>query len=450
MNETKQLAQFVVDTRIEDIPKPVIERGKELFIDAVGAALAGSSKPLARKLSDYYHSRKCGLKEATAIGTGFLMSAEDAGLINGTSLHCTELEAVPRIGEQQPAFTVFGALAVAEMLGLSGKDVLEAFILGYEVHGRLSANCHGIPARGGWGCTTSALGVAAAAGKLLNFSTDQMRMAFGFASSQSGGLIENVGTTAHYMEMGIGVFHGIRSALWVKEGLTAMQDAIENPKGFSAFYGGKEKGGYDLKGMVRGLGKGKFYITDPGVSIKKYPTCMRTHCALDSVSLLLKKHNISFNDIAEVEVGENFYVHSLLKYPRPVSIDQSRYSMEHCMAAMLVDGKVDESTCTVEAINRLKKYWSKIKVVVHDEWPPERSHSRTPVTIRLKSGREFTNEMDKPLDPSKEEVVERYKANAGQALSKKQVEDSANGFMKLEKVKNIKELTKLVKGKQQK
>lgn len=448
MNTTEQLARFVVNTRIKDIPKPVIERAKVLFIDAVGAALAGVPMPLAKKLTNYYNQNNSGVKEATALGTGILMSAENAGLINGTSLHCTELEAVPRIGEQQPAFTVFAALALAEMLDLSGKDTLEAFILGYELHGRLSANAHGIPARGGWGCVTGTLGAAATAGKALKLSTDQMRMALGFASSQTGGLIENVGTTAHYMEMGIGVFHGIRSALWVKEGLTAMPDVIENPKGFSAFYAGKD--GYDLNGMVRDLGKGKFYITDPGASIKKYPCCMRAHCAMDSALLLRKENGISINDIAEVEVGENFYVHSLLKYPKPVSKDQSRYSMEHCIAAILVDGKVDEDTFTIAAINRLKKYRGKIKVVMHREWHPERTHSRTPVTIRLKNGKEFTNEMDKPLDPSTEAVIERYKANARQVLSKKQAEDSADRLMNLENVKRITDLTKVVKGRRQK
>lgn len=173
---------------------------------------------------------------------------------------------------------------------------------------------------------------------------------------------------------------------------------------------------------------------------------MRAHCAIDSALLLRKENNISFDDIAEVEVGENFYVHSLLKYPKPVSVDQSRYSMEHCIAAILVDGKADESAFTMEAINRLKKDRGRIKVVMHPEWPPERSHSRTPVTIRLKNGKEVTNEMDKPLDPSREEVIERYKANARQVLSKKQAEDSANGFMNLEKVKKIKELTRLVRG----
>lgn len=60
MNITEQLAQFVVHTKMKDIPQPVIERAKELFIDAVGSALAGARMPLARKLFNYYHQRKCG------------------------------------------------------------------------------------------------------------------------------------------------------------------------------------------------------------------------------------------------------------------------------------------------------------------------------------------------------------------------------------------------------
>ncbi len=444
MNVTEQLAQFVADTKFEDIPGPVVDRAKELFIDAIGAALAGATMPLSKKLTGFYNRRASGPKEATAIGTGLLMSVENAGMINGTSLHCTELEAVPRIGEQQPAFTVFAALAMGEMLELSGKDVLEAFILGFEIHGRLSAHAHGIPARGGWGCTTGTLGAAVAAGKALGLTREQLQMAIGFASSQTSGLIEHVGTTAHYIEMGIGVSHGIRCALWVKDGLTAMSDAIENRKGFSAFYAGK--GGYDLEGMVRGLGKGAFYITEPGVSIKKYPCCMRAHCAVDSAFVLMKENQISYKDIAEVAVGENFYVHSLLKYPRPESKDQSRYSMEHCIAAVIADGKVKENTFTVEAIKRLKNTRGKVKVTMHPDWPPGREDSRTPVTIKLRDGREFTHGMDKPLDPSREEIIERYKTNAVMVLSQKEAEETGESFMELERIPKVNELTKKVKG----
>lgn len=444
MSTTEKLAHFIVETRFEDIPSRVIERSKELLIDAVGAALAGSLMPVTKILTQYYTQKKNWVEEATAIGTGFLMSLEDATLINGTALHSTELEAVPMKGEQQPAFTAFSALAMAEKLGLSGRDVLEGFILGFEIHGRLSANAPGIPARGGWGCVTGTLGAAATAGKLLKFNTEQMRMALGFAASQASGLIEHVGTMAHFIELGMAIAHGVRSALWVKEGLTAMLDVIENPKGFCQFYAGK--GGYDLGEMMRGLGNGSFYITDPGVSIKKYPCCFRTHRALDATLELMQENSVSYEDVAEIVVDENLYDRSLLKYSEPGIGREARFSMEHCIAAALFDRKIDESTFSEEKVRSLKEARRKVKVIVHEEWPPERGAARTPVAIRLKNGKEYFRELSKPKDPTRQEIVNRYKANAKMVISGEEAEKSANQLMNIEKVEKVSELMKLVRG----
>lgn len=448
MGTTEKLSRFVVETKFEDIPSAVVERSKELLLDVVGAAVAGSVKPITKKLIQYYTRKKNLDKEATVMGTDLLMPLGEAVLIHGTSLHSTELEAVPKIGEQQPAFTALAALGVGEMLGLSGKDVLEGFILGYELHGRLSANSPGIPARGGWGCVTGTLGAAAATGKVLKLKTDQMRMAIGFAASQTSGLIEHVGTAAHYIELGIGVSHGVRSALWVKEGLTAMQDVIENPKGFCAFYAGK--GGYNLEEITRGLGSGSFYITDPGVSIKKYPCCMRAHCAIDAAFALINENKISYENVAEIEVGMNFYVNSLLKYPEPASGDQGRWSMQHCLAAVLVDGKIDENTFSLEKIRDLKEARKKIKAVMHPEWPPDRGSARTPVTIRLKNGQEYARDLDKPRDPSREEIVERHKALTKLILPEEKIKKSVDKIMELEKVRNVSEIMELVRGRRTK
>jgi 2-methylcitrate dehydratase PrpD len=373
------------------------------------------------------------------------MSLEDATLINGTSLHSTELEAVPMKGEQQPAFTVFSALAMAEKLGLSGRDVLEGFILGFEVHGRLSANAPGIPGRGGWGCVTGTLGAAATAGKLLKFNTEQMRMALGFASSQASGLIEHVGTTAHFVELGMAIAHGIRSALWVNEGLTAMLDVIENHKGFLMFYAGK--GGYDLEEVTRGLGSGSFYITDPGVSIKKYPCCFRAHRALDTTLELMDENHITYKDIDLIQVDENLYDRSLLKYSEPKIGREGRFSMEHCIAAALVDRKVDEETFSETKIQALREARQKVKVIVHEEWPPERGAARTPVLIRLKNGKEFQRELKKPKDPTREQILERYKANARMVLSDDAVKASTDQLMSLERVDKVDKLMELLRGK---
>ena len=443
MNTTEKLAQFVVETGFEDIPEPVVERSKEFFLDIIGAAVAGSAMPITKMLTQYYKQKKNVNGEATAMGCGYKTSFEDAALINGTSLHATELESVPMKGQQLTAIPACAALAIGEKFGLSGRDILEAFILGFEINGRISLNTPGISARGGWGATAGTLGAAVTAGKMLKLNTDQMRMAIGLAASQATGLIEQIGTMTHFIELGIATANGARSAVWVKEGLTAIPDVLENPLGFCQYYAGE--GGYNLDEMTRDLGK-SYFVTEPGASIKKYPCCYRTHRALDATLELAEENNISYEDVAEVRVDENLYDLSLLKYPEPAVGREGRFSMEHCLAAALVDRRVDEETFSDEKVHALKEARAKIKVIFHDEWPPDRASARTPVLIKLKNGQEFFRELDKPKDPTREQIVARYKSGAMSILSEEEINNSVSKIWNLEKVGKIGELMDLVRG----
>jgi 2-methylcitrate dehydratase PrpD len=442
MEATEQFSKFVVETHLEDVPTPVVERAKDLLIDAVGAAILGASMPVTRLFTGFYKRRAGGIKEATVLGSNLMLPIDYAVLVNGTSLHSTELEAVPMIGEQQPAFTSLGALSAAECFGLSGKKVLEGFITGFEVHGRLSAYLHGIPLRGGWGCVTGTLGVAATTAKVWDFSTEQVRMALGLASSQAGGLIEHAGTMTHYAELGLAMNHGVNAALWVKEGVTAMQDVIENRKGFCRFYA---VDGYDVAQITKGLGEGEYYITKPGAYIKKYPCCFRAHRSLDTVKELMKENHLTEKDIAEIRIDENEYDHSLLKYPEPRTSSECRFSMQHLVSAMMMDGKVEESSLSEEKIKSLASARKKVNVEVHPEWPPERAASRTPVTIKLTSGKEISRELANPIDPPREKFIEAFKLRAGTALTKNAVEEASAMLMDLEKIKDIRQITALLR-----
>lgn len=445
MNTTERLAEYAVKTRIEEIPVAVVDRAKELLLDAIGAAVAGSRMPIMGMLGPYYKAKRSVKGEATVIGSGYLTSAEDAALINGTSLHGTELEAVPIKGVQLTAIPAFAALAVGEKFDLSGRAVLEGFIVGFDVYGRISLNTPGISARGGWGCVTGNIGAAVAAGKMIKLSMDQMRMAIGLGASQAAGLIEQIGTMTHFIELGIASGNGVRAALWAREGLTSIPDVLENRKGFCQFYAGE--GGYHLEGMIQGMGS-SFFVSDPGVFIKKYPCCFRIHRALDATFELLQENKVSYADIAEVRVDENLYDRSLLKYSEPVVGNDGRFSMEHCLAAAMVDGRVDEKTFSAEKIGALKEARKKVRVVVHEEWPPDRASARTPVTMKLKSGKEYAKELEEPKNPTRGKVVERYKECVRGILTADEVEKSAEMIMNLEKAQKLSDVMRLVKGRE--
>ena len=445
MGVTEKLADFVVGRSFADLPKEAVGRAKELILDAVGTAILGSGTPVSKIIANYSKETGCA-PEATVVGGGFKTSVTWASLNNATSSHSTELEADSIKGGPVPLHTIFASLAVGEKFGLSGQAVLEGFILGFELQGRIYDATPGMSKRGFLGANVcGCLGAAAVAAKMLKLDAHQIRTALGIAASQAGSIRQQVGTLTHFIEFGIYSRNGVESALLAKAGITALTDVIENPLGLCHLFAGE--GNYDLEEMTKGIGD-PFQIVSPGVHIKKYPCCFRTHRAVDVVLELMSEYNSSYEDVAAVEVDVNQYDFSILRYPEPKSGEEARFSMPHCVGAALLEGKVEPKTFTDECVAAPKfmEARSKVKVILHPEWPPERGSSHTPVTIRLRDGRAYSREFDEPRNLAGDELTARYRTCAESVLGREEIERSIALIVDLEHVKKAGELMSLVRG----
>jgi 2-methylcitrate dehydratase len=443
MTTTEKLAHLVVSSGFKDVPKEAVEFTKELIIDFVGAAVAGSKTRAGEIITDYI-KRDRGAPEASILGGGIRVPCTAAALANGTLAHATELENVG--GQFGPNTTVAtpAILSLSEKLGLSGKDVLEALIIGFEVQGRMHWAFPGVVARG-WDAVSvfGIFGAAAASAKLLKLNVEQTTMTLSIAASGASGFLEQTGSMTHFLETGIAARQGLEAAQLAKMGFSAVEDIIEHPKGFAEDFAGK--GGYDLEKLTENFGN-PFCIT--GLSIKKYPCCFRTHRALDAVLGLMKEHNISYDRIASVEVDMNLYDASLLKYEDPKSGLQSRFSMEHALGMAILNGgvSVNSFTDSVAVSSKAKEVRSKVKVTVRSDWPPDRTAARTPVTVRLKDDRSFSREVQVPRQPTKEELLARHRDCCQAVLNPEQIERSTEMMLNLEKVENVVPLMDLLRG----
>ncbi|MBI2909513.1 MAG: MmgE/PrpD family protein [Chloroflexi bacterium] len=203
METTRKLVEFAVANNYATLPKQVIERAKDLILDAVGATMLGSTTPTGKIIARYVKQSNC-QPEATIIGGGLKAMLTQAVFTNGSYLHSTELEADPTAGTGLPAMTIHASLGAAERFKASGKKVLEAFILGYEVQGRIQAASPGIGRRGFLtSMIVCTLGSAASTAKILGFDVNKFSMALGLAASQASGLVGQSGTTTHFIEMGM-------------------------------------------------------------------------------------------------------------------------------------------------------------------------------------------------------------------------------------------------------
>src|SRR5918995_3964729 len=344
MGATEEIARFLVDTKYEDLPRDAVEKAKRTALDCVGAALAGVGEPVSQTITGYV-TKLGGPPQASVFGMGLKASVADAALANGSIAHALDYDDCGvKIGH--PSVLVLPAvLSLSEHLGVTGRDLLAAYILGLEVEGKLAlhADFKLMQARLNHQSWYGSIGAAAACAKLLRLDVAKTTMALGIAANFASGLAANHGSMAGAMAAGNACRNGVIAALMAQEGVTANPDIIEAKNGFYDTLVGA--GHYDAERMADGLGK-PFYIESPGIGLKKYPSCYHTHRALDGVFQLLNEHGLSDQDIAEVDVGTSERAMRVLAFTEPATPYQAKYSMPYCIAAAVVDHQVTLDTFT--------------------------------------------------------------------------------------------------------
>jgi 2-methylcitrate dehydratase PrpD len=310
---------------------------------------------------------------------------EEASFVNGYFAHAAELE-----DDQFPSgcsdITVVPVVAsMIEKYGLSGKDVLEATIMGMEIMNRIgtySLASKGIVELPFYGV----IGGCVTAGKALRLSSKEMLGGIGIAMGRAGGLITNFGTDAHYVESALACRDGLVAALLAKNGMAGNPDVstwLTNLRG---------KGNWNPDAIVGDLGQEWRIHT---VWIKKYPCCFITHRPIDILLKMQRDNGVSADRVAELTVEDN-PVSAICDRPTPVHTDDARFSFQHALSAALLDGDIDNHHFDPEAIHsdRFEATRKKVRIVTHEEWPRAFLSGPCRVTVRLNDGTELTGESE--------------------------------------------------------
>jgi 2-methylcitrate dehydratase PrpD len=426
---------------------------KRTGLDCLAAALAGCSEPGSRAITGYVR-KLGGNPQAGIIGGGFRAAVPDAALANGAIAHALDYDDCGMKVGHPSVLVLPAALSLGDHLQASGKEVLTAYILGLEVQGKvalcfdfkqmarkLSSQCW-------YGC----LGAAATAAKLLRLDVASTRVAMGIAANLACGLSANHGTMVAPMTAGNACRNGVAAALMAVDGVTASPDIIEAKNGFCDALA--DTGSYDAGQMAENLGN-PFYILSPGIGIKKYPSCYHTPRAIEAVLQLLEEHRLTDRDIALVEVGTSERARRVIAFDEPATPYQGKYSMPHCIAAVLVDGKVTLDTFTPEKIRnpQIVEARKKVRLTLPDLpiWPgladlgPDTQFVGNPVTIHTKDGRSFSARVDVPRgDPAlpltDQELMDKYAECAGTVLPPEAIQRSQELMLHLEKVANVRQV----------
>jgi 2-methylcitrate dehydratase PrpD len=358
---TNYVADFIEKTRYEDIPAEVMELGRKSILDGLGLALAGSMARTGDLVRGYLLSNGFANTRpdaATVIGSPIRTAARFAAFSNGVGIHADDYDdtqlAVAKdrvygLLTHPTAPTLPASLALAEARSLSGKEMLLAYHVGVEVECKIAeaiAPRHyedGFHSTG----TCGVFGAAASAAKLYRLERPRILYALGIAGGEAAGLRENFGTMTKPFHAGKAAENGVLAAELASHGWTAADQILEAPRGFFQAAGG----GFDAAAIMGKLGN-PWTFASPGVSIKPFPSGSLTHPGMTEMLRLIHEHHIAANQVESVDVGTNRNMPNALIHHQPKDNLQAKFSMEFCMASLLLYGKAGLIEFTDEVVNR--------------------------------------------------------------------------------------------------
>jgi 2-methylcitrate dehydratase PrpD len=316
------------------------------------------------------------------------------------------------------------ALAAAEVSGATGAALLDAYVVGFEIEGRLGRAMNPRHYQRGWHCTATlgTLGAAAAAARLFGLDAAQTRHALAIAASAASGLKENFGTMVKPLHAGLAARNGIVAAQLARAGLTASGAAIDGPQGLLAAMDSERP---SLAGIADDLGV-RWEILDTGITVKLYPSCAGTHPTLDALLDLRRAHGFTATDVDALEIGVDPIVPTILIHDRPSTGLEGKFSMPFCAAAAVVRGHVGIETFDATSLEdaAIRDLQSRVRMHVDSAIDPAATPlTQSRVTVRLRDGRVLSADAngargypDRPA--SDEELAAKFMSCAGAALSR--------------------------------
>ncbi len=419
---TAEVADFVLGTQAGDLPDAVVENGRKSILDGLGLALSGSVAASGGIVRAHLDSLSLGTGPATVIGSGMRIAPRFAAFANGVGIHAddyddTQLAVAPDrvygLLTHPTAPALPAALALGEATGADARAVMLAYHLGVEVECKIAEAINPRHYQTGFHATATCgtFAAAAAAGRLMGLDKDAMLRALSIAGSQSAGLRENFGTMTKPFHAGRSSESGVAAADFAQRGWSASPNILEAMRGFFRAAGG----GYDGNAIRGKLGK-PWTFEEPGVSIKPHPSGSLTHPGMTEMLRLVRENGITADQVKHVRVGTNSNMPNALIHNRPTNELQAKFSMQFCMAILLIEGRGGLPEFTDEVVNRadVQEMIGKVDFVVDERAEAAGYHKMTTyIDIELNDGRTVSGMADfgkgSPAHPmSYDEVAAKF------------------------------------------
>ena len=449
----------IVDFLLEADSPPVDVKGKAIqhIVDGIGVMLAGSGTECAKKLSDFVQE-KGSRGPSTLIGFGSKACPSDAALVNGTSGHAddyddTQLSTSPdRIYGllTHPTVPVLAAaLTVGEKVGCSGREIIEAFIAGFEVECKLAEAIRPEHYKRGFHTTGTmgAFGACAASSRLLGLDEEGLRCSLGITASMASGIRANFGTMTKPLHAGMAASNGVVAAMLAGRGFTSARDALDGRWGFMNILGH----GADPERIMGRLGN-PYALIHPGASIKMYPCGSLGQPSMDALLEIVSEEDLEPGDVREIRVRAGPNILEPLRYSRPLDGLQAKFSLQFGLASILIRRRAGLREYTTEVVNRpeVRETMAKVKTI-HDPKVASMGADkmRSIVEVELQNGRVLSRFADTargtPERPLKDaDLDNKFWECASFVLEEDRIDDLLKTVRGIEEASDIRELTALL------
>lgn len=432
----RQLAEYVHGLSFTDLPEEVVHQAKRVTLDSLGTILMGLRKQEAQPIKAFLKELKAKPK-CTVIGAGMKTACSWAAFANASYAQVYDCndghkDSAALGGSAHPGRTVIPtALAVAEKLSSSGKEVITSTVIGYDVATRIRGIAKRPPS-----ATQSS---AAVTTHLMGLEQEKTQFALSIAAFTSPKAFpESLTYDTNFLHCGY-------------EAKTGIEAALLAAKGFNGPPMGDDRK-LSTRFRERGLGS-EYEIMN--IYIKPWPTCRMTHGAIEAVLALREETKIIPNDVEEIQVQQ--LTHGMYITESPVDVDSyyktCQFNLPYITAVALIDGEVTEAQFTKERIadKVVHDLAKKIKVNPDEDLDPfyPDQYRPTSVEVKTKKGDKYKKTVQSPYGDSKNTIddnalYEKFKRWAGPSLTDEQAKEIRNAVWRLDRLSDLSELMELI------